>query len=132
MSIIKNSPKILIIDPNGHTALQQSLEQEYGMGVTRLTQGQTALETVQTTKPDLIVLNATLTNPAADALLSQLTSQKLTPPVVLIDANGDTASTDFKYPHIIGFLYFFKICGIDKKFHSSFNCLKSIHIYHAH
>jgi len=104
MSTIKKFPRILIIDPNGHAALQQSLEQEYGMGVTRLAQGQAALETVQTTRPDLIVLNATLKNPAADTLLAQLTTQKITPPVVLIDANGDTASTNFNYPHIIGWL----------------------------
>ena len=104
MSFYKNSPKILIIDPNGLASLQRSLEQEYGMGVTRLVQGQAALEMVQATKPDLIVLNATLKEPHADILLMELASQKITPPVVLIDANGDTASTNFNYPHIIGWL----------------------------
>lgn len=98
------TPQILIIDPNGIESLRQNLERQYGLEVTHLAHGQTALETVSRLRPDLIVLNARLANPPADTLLSQLIAHNLTPPVVLVDANGDTASTNFDYPHIIGWL----------------------------
>jgi signal transduction histidine kinase/DNA-binding response OmpR family regulator len=104
MSSTKNVPQILIIDPNGSAALQSSLQKQYGLGVTHLTRGQGVIETVRVTKPDLIVLNARLVDPPADTLLQDLIGQQTTPPVVLIDANGDTTSTDFNYPHIIGWL----------------------------
>ncbi len=104
MASTKKSPNILIIDPNDSAALRANLQQQFGLGVEHLTQGQTALETVQNIRPDLIVLNANLTNPPADRLLSALMAQNITPPVVLVDANGDTASTDINYPHIIGWI----------------------------
>jgi GAF domain-containing protein len=104
MASSKVSPNILIIDPDENALLQSSLQKQYGLGVTQLARGQDALDTVVVTNPDLIVLNARLKDPPAQALLDDLIRQQLTPPVVLIDANGDMSSPGFKYPHIIGWL----------------------------
>jgi two-component system NtrC family sensor kinase len=100
----KKIPNILIIDPNGTESLRRDLQKRYGFGVTHLVQGQTALETMRQSKPDLLILNATLTNPPAGDLLAELVAHQFTPPVVLVDANGDSAAGNLNYPHIIGWL----------------------------
>lgn len=104
MSTTKQAPNILIIDPNDETSLWASLEKRYGLGVNHLVSGRTALDMLQTVKPDLLVLNANLSNPSADQLLAELTTHQIKLPVVLVDANGKTISADFNYPHIIGWI----------------------------
>lgn len=102
MPTIKNQPNILIIDPKGVSSFNATLKRRYGLDVTHLTEEQFAAEIIRESRPDLVVLNAQLQN--ANALLSQLLSQRTTPPVILIDTNGDAASSNFNYPHIIGWL----------------------------
>ena len=100
----KKTPNILIIDPNGVESLRRDLQKRYGLGVTHLTEGQTALDTMRQSNPDLIILNARLTSPPASELLADLMARQFTPPVVLVDANGDIAANNLDYPHIIGWL----------------------------
>ena len=74
------------------------------MGVKHLVDAHSALETVQNIQPDLLVLNANISTPSADQVLADLTAQEIDLPVVLVDANGKTTSTDFNYPRIIGWI----------------------------
>ncbi len=101
----KTTPYILIIDADDNVSLRATLEKQYKWNVKYLTPGKSGVsETVQSARPDLIVLNTALTNASAQQLLSELVDQQITPPVVLIDPNKKTSATNFYYPHIIGWL----------------------------
>jgi GAF domain-containing protein/DNA-binding NarL/FixJ family response regulator len=106
MRSTKKTPRVLIVDPTDDTSLRVSLENQYGLRVSHQADGQTALNTLQTAQPDLMVLNANLTDPSASTLLAELTAQDITPPVVLIGANGKPANAhaDFNYNNIIGWI----------------------------
>jgi DNA-binding NtrC family response regulator len=95
-------PRILIIDPNDNASLRTSLEDKYGLIVSHQANGRTALNTLQTSQPDLVVLNADLSDPPASTLLAELTAQEITLPVVLIGANGKPVSLN--YNNIIGWI----------------------------
>jgi GAF domain-containing protein/DNA-binding NarL/FixJ family response regulator len=95
-------PHILIIDPTDDAVLRVRLENKYGLMVSHQTNGRTTLNTLQTTRPDLVVLNANLSDPPASTLLAELTAQEITLPVVLIGANGKPAN--FNYNNIIGWI----------------------------
>ncbi|MBN1995539.1 MAG: GAF domain-containing protein [Anaerolineae bacterium] len=100
------NPRILIIAPTDDASLRVSLEKQYGLVVRHQTSGQAALAVLQTTRLDLVVLNANLADPPASTLLAQLTAQEVDLPVVLVGANGKSfgPDRDFNYPNIIGWL----------------------------
>jgi two-component system NtrC family sensor kinase len=101
---ISGAAHILAIDSADHASLWATLESQYGLAVSRLTGAETALATIQRDRPDLIILNASLTDPSASSLLALFTEQKLTLPVVLIGVNGEVTDKNFNYKHIIGWL----------------------------
>ena len=104
MTLAESTPRILIIDPTNNVSLRIGLEEQYGLVVENLTQGQAALEAVRSVEPDLIVINASLMVPSAGELLSSFRQENIAKPVVLVGANGDTSAADFNYPHIVGWL----------------------------
>jgi GAF domain-containing protein len=104
MSIVPKNPRILIIDPTDNASLKASLENQYGLEVNYHSSGRTALESLRQLKPDLIVLNATLSDVSASSLLAELSAQKLAAPIILIGANGETAKADFDDKNIVGWL----------------------------
>lgn len=104
MTAISKTPHILIVDPANNVSLKTSLENQYGMVVEYLANGQTALDKLQHVKPDLIVLNANLSDPPASSLLDELSAQKLAAPVILIGANGETTKANFDNNNIVGWL----------------------------
>ncbi|MCG3209936.1 MAG: Adaptive-response sensory-kinase SasA [Anaerolineae bacterium] len=95
---------ILIIDPVDNPDLRVGLQYKYGFVVDYSTGGKNVLAAINRANPDVIVLNARLVEPSAHALLAQLTDSKASTPVVLVGSNGDIATTDFRYPHIAGWL----------------------------
>ena len=104
MTSIHKNPHILIIDPADNVSLRTSLENQYGLVVKHLASGQTALDMLRQIKPDLVVLNANLSDPPASSLLAELTAQKPTAPIILVGANGETAKTNFNNNNIVGWL----------------------------
>ncbi|MBN1219588.1 MAG: GAF domain-containing protein [Anaerolineae bacterium] len=105
MPSANKTPRILIINSTDDASLRQSLENQYGLKVSHQTNGQAALAALQTTRPDLVVLDAGLVDPPASLLLAELTAQNLALPVVLMGANGKTANGhDFDYNNIIGWI----------------------------
>ncbi len=103
---VKKLSRILIIDPIDDAPLRATLEKQYGLAVSHQANGRAALQWVKTRRPDLILLNADLTDPPAAALLNELTAQGTAPPVVLMGANGqpDPGRADLDDPHIIGWI----------------------------
>jgi hypothetical protein len=60
---------------------------------------------MQNNRPDLLVLNASLSDPPAPTLLAELTAQNMILPVVLIGVNGKTGNGyDYNYNNIIGWI----------------------------
>lgn len=104
MNQTRSAYNILMIDPAYHTALRTALINQYGMHIKHTASGRIALELLRQTQPDLIVLNANLTDVPIGSLLAELKAQNLSTPVILIEANGETAKTNFNYTHIVGWI----------------------------
>ncbi len=104
MTAVSKNPRILIIDPADNAALKSSLENQYGMVVNHQASGRLALDSLPQVKPDLIVLNANLSDVPASSLLAELSAQRLTAPIILVGANGETAKTNFNHKNIVGWL----------------------------
>ncbi len=104
MSQTRSAPTILMIDPAYHTSLRAALISQYGLQIKHTASGRIALELLRQTQPDLIVLNANLSDVPAGSLLAQLKAQNLTTPIILIDANGESAKTNFNYTNIVGWV----------------------------
>src|SRR6185503_11261280 len=104
MTSVRKNPHILIIDPADNVSLRTSLENQYGLVVKHLASGQPVLDMLRQIKPDLVVLNANLSDPPASSLLAELTAQKPTAPIILVGANGETAKTNFNNNNIVGWL----------------------------
>lgn len=100
------SPRILIIDPADDANLRTNLEQQYGLNINYQAGGPTALAALRATPPDLVVLNANLSNPPVSTLLAELSHQNTTLPVVLVGANGKLlrTGTSLDYNNIVGWL----------------------------
>jgi len=102
---VQKIPKILIIDPIDDAPLRSTLEKQFGLTVSHQQNGRSALQLLQTQRPDLVVLNAGLSDPPAPVLLAELTAKEINLPVVLIGANGKTANGyDYDYNNIIGWI----------------------------
>ena len=97
------TPNILIVDPTDNPSLRANLSRDYGLTATYSADGQQALARLEQAQPDLLVLNAELNAPSAWVFLTELAAKKITPPVVLVGANGQ-AQDDFDYSNIIGWL----------------------------
>lgn len=100
----RKTPHILIIDPAENAALKTSLEKQYGMQVNHQASGRIALDSLRQVQPDLIVLNAHLSDLPASSLLAELNAQKLAAPIILVGANGETSKANFNDKNIVGWL----------------------------
>ncbi|MBE7550115.1 MAG: GAF domain-containing protein [Anaerolineales bacterium] len=100
----QKTPRILIIDPAENTALKTSLETQYSMRVNHHTSGRTALDSLHQTRPDLIVLNAHLSDLPASSVLAELNAQNLATPIILVGANGEITRANFNDKNIVGWL----------------------------
>jgi GAF domain-containing protein len=102
---VQKIPRILIIDPVDDAPLRLTLEKQFGLLVSHQANGRLALQALQTNRPDLVVLNAGLSDPPAPVLLAELKTQAITLPVVLIGGNGKTGNGyDYDYANIIGWI----------------------------
>ncbi|MCK6625266.1 MAG: GAF domain-containing protein [Anaerolineae bacterium] len=104
MTAIPKNPRILIIDPTDNPALKAGLQRHYGMMVNQQTSGRAALELLRRVKPDLIVLNAHLSDLPAATLLAEINAQKLAVPIILVGGNGETTRANFDDKKIVGWL----------------------------
>jgi two-component system NtrC family sensor kinase len=105
MSRTQKTPRILIIDPTDDvSAWQTGLETQAELEVKHLPGADANPETVLSFGPDLIILHAALAQPPAHVFLADLQAHKVDTPVVLVGTNGQMASIDFNYPHIIGWI----------------------------
>lgn len=104
MTSPSNSPRILIIDPADNPALRTNLESQFGMVVSHHTRGRTALDSLRQVRPDLIILDANLSDLPASSLLAELHAEKVAIPIILVGANGETAKANFNDHNIVGWL----------------------------
>jgi GAF domain-containing protein/ActR/RegA family two-component response regulator len=101
MNSVLKTPTILIIDPANDLTLQASLQNQYGMVVERLGDAPAALELLRQNPPDLVVLDANLSD---GSLLAELRAHQLTIPIILVGANGEAAKGSFNDSNIVGWL----------------------------
>ncbi|MDX1523848.1 MAG: GAF domain-containing protein, partial [Anaerolineae bacterium] len=106
MSAKTDGPNILIIAPTDDAQLRTNLALDQNLTINYSADGQAALELLRDINTDLVILDAELDSPPAWTFLEQLADQQITPPVVLVGANGQAgkARTDFNYENIIGWI----------------------------
>lgn len=104
MSQTRSAPHILMIDPAYHTVLRTALVTQYGMQIKHTASGRIALELLRQAQPDLIVLNANLTDIPVESLLAELRAQNLSTPIILLDTHGESTRINFNYTNIVGWI----------------------------
>lgn len=95
---------ILFIEPPGHEDVHLALEKRFNFVIKSHPPDDDLASTVDTIKPDLIVLDVDLPDTEPQVLLASLMAEAMVVPVVLIGANGTVAAIDSDYPYIVGWI----------------------------